>query len=148
MTVLAWDGKTLAADSRVSSRSDIITDNAQKIYKINNIGYAGDTLLAIAMSGALADFDKVVSFIHSSEFPGGEIDHRLNGIVVGVNYVYMLEQGTGYLVRYDRKLKVAEGSGEAYARSAMSLGMNAKDAIKHAIKHNSGCGGKIRCIEL
>ena len=144
MTCLAWCGKTLAADSRSSCDGDIVCDNTQKIYTLNDIPYVIDTLKVIAVAGRLADFDKIMHYLHSEDFPSANINHGVHAIIVGERFVYMLENNSGYLIRYPKKTQLATGSGGVFAKSGMMLGLSAKDAVKHAIKISTSCGGRIQ----
>lgn len=150
MTVIAWDGKTLAADSRVTVHSAIVDDNMQKLYRLHKeIMYGGDKLLAVGWSGDAADVDRVLCYLYSEEFPSDmEVKHGIGALVIGKKYAYILEPGQSFLIRYRRNTKLAEGCGAPFAMSAMKLGLNAVQAVKHAIKLDSACGGKIRSIEL
>ncbi len=148
MTIIAYDGKTLACDSRYTAGSTIITDIGTKIYKLNDITYFGDVLRYIGMSGACADYDKVVSYLHSEDFPGGIIDHDVHALILGEQYIYKLEESASFLIRYSKKQKLTCGSGGKWASSAMSLGLTAMEAAKHAVKHDSACGGKIKHVTL
>ncbi len=148
MTIIAYDGKTLACDSRYTAGSTIITNVGTKLYKLNDVTYFGDILRYIGMSGACSDYDKVVSFLHSQEFPGGPIEHDVHAIILGDVYIYKLEESSSFLIRYPKKQKLTCGSGGRWASSAMSLGLTAIEAAKHAVKHDSSCGGKIRSVTL
>jgi hypothetical protein len=144
MTVLAWDGKVLASDSRSSSGGNINCEDMQKIYLLNDVYYPDDKLLVIAMSGLLSDFDRIMHYLHSADFPLSEIQHDIDGIIVGDKFVYRIEHNNGYLIRYPKKTKLGDGSGGHFAKSAMTLGLTAIQAVKHAIKLNAYCGGKVQ----
>ncbi len=149
MTTIAWDGKTLATDSRETSGSHLVTDSCQKLYVFNlPCYYSGDKLLACGLGGSSTDTEKVWYYFHSDVFPDLEFDHDACGIIVGMKFVYMLEQGSPYFIKYPRNQKLSDGSGGCFARSAMSLGMSAIDAIKHAIKLDTASGGKVQCVQL
>lgn len=150
MTVIAWDGKILAADSRVTCQSTIVDDNMRKIYELNkDIRYGGDRLLAVGWSGSASDVDKVLCYLYSDEFPSfSEIKHDVGAIIIGVKYAYVLEPEQSFLVRHERKTKLVEGCGATIALSAMKLGLNAIQAVKHTIKLDSACGGRVRSVEL
>ena len=147
MTVIAFDGKTLASDSRSSCGSHIVSDRYQKIYTLPSIAYINDILLAIGVAGALADVDKVLYYLGGSEFPSNDVEYDVHAIIVGRAYTYMLEPDSGYLLRYNKKDRLAVGSGGLFANSAMLLGLGAKAAVKHAIKLDAGCGGRVQSWE-
>lgn len=144
MTVLVWDGKTLASDSRTTAGDDIVSDIAPKIYclKDQEVDYMGDKIEAIAIAGRCSDSDRLLSFILTEGF-GGELEHRTNAILVGKKYVYSLEEKTTWLIRYNKSHKIAEGSGCVWALSALRLGLDSVSAARHAVKNCTSCGGKI-----
>jgi hypothetical protein len=110
--------------------------------------YVTDHLIAIGMAGALSDFDMLMHYLHHEDFPTVNIKHEVEAIIVGKLFVYKIEESCGYLIRYPRKHKIAVGSGGTLGKSAMELGLDAKKAVKHAIKFNAGCGGKIQSLEF
>jgi len=148
MTTIAWDGKTLAADSRITDESIIGSDNVDKLYKIHDIPYFGDILLYCGLSGVAADDQKYVAFIHEDKFYDNELEFSLGGIVIGIKYAYHIEQDNPYLVRFPRNEKMADGSGAPYARSAMHFRLTAIQAINHAKKFDSATGGKVKSVRL
>lgn len=150
MTVIVWDGTTLAADSRVTSASHLVSDDHDKIIslKTTTAEYRGDKLLAIGMAGLLADYDKVMSMIFTDNFGYEDlgIDHEIDAILVGEKNVYNLESGKSFLIRYNRSVKLAVGSGEPFAMVALKQGKNAKQAVKVAMSLDCGCGGDIKSM--
>lgn len=144
MTVCCWDGKILAADSRVTADTSIITNNFDKLFPLNHIPYFGDVLVHAAFCGTLSDLHCVLHYMESEHFLVKRVEHDVSALIVGQKYVYKLEEKSNYLIRYNKKTKLAAGSGAPEGRSAMALGLNAIDACKHAIKLDSACGGKVR----
>lgn len=112
--------------------------------------YHGDELLAIGMAGVVADFDKVMQMITSKCI--GYLDHNyeyeVDAIIIGEKFVYEMEEGQNFLIRHDKSTKLACGSGEAFARAAMYLNKNAKQAIKVAIALDCGCGGEVQSLSF
>lgn len=148
MTVIAWDGVTLAADSRVTSASHLVSDDHDKIMYLDNCSYLDDKLIAIGMAGLLADYDKVLSMLHTDGFgyTNIEIDHEIDAIVIGEKYVYNLEAGKCFLIRYKKETKLAVGSGEPFAMLTLKQGKNAKQAVKAAMLLDCGCGGSVKSM--
>lgn len=147
MTAIAWDGEYLAADSRVTAGTMIVTDEGTKLYRINDVPYKNDLIIAMGVSGALSDVDKIINFIIGGFEPREEFAHYVGAILVGLEYVYSLEPDSSHLIQYKRHIKLTEGSGGPFALSAMKLGLGAKDAVKHAIKMDSACGGKVKVLD-
>lgn len=144
MTTIAYDGEILATDSRMTQDSYLTTDKAKKIFIFKEpITYLDDELLVCAFSGRCADWDKFLHYIVSDNFPCG-MSHNVSGIIVGKKYAYELEHDTGYLIRHNKKTKLVGGSGGVFAQSAMLLGFNAKEAVKHAMKLDMASGGRVQ----
>lgn len=143
MTVIAWDGKTLAADGRITLDGDITSDTFNKIHKLTGMEYLGDELLVIGFSGAVVDLLKLIEYLKTEVYLTSEIEHSIHAIVVGRKYLYETNHDSGFMIRYPKKDKLATGSGRPFAQSALSLGLDAKAAVQHAMKHNVFCGGKV-----
>lgn len=147
ITSIAWDGEYLAADSRVTAGTMIVTDEGTKLYRINDVPYKNDLIIAMGVSGALSDVEKIINFIKTGFEPKDEFNHYVGAILVGLDYVYALEPDSSHLIQYKRSIKLTEGSGGPFALSAMRLGLSAKDAVKHAIKMDTASGGKVKALD-
>lgn len=141
MTAIAYDGNQLAVDGRVTYNDVVVTDSYIKLHHLKSARYLGDTLLTIAISGKLSDADKLICYLNGDIEELGE--HQIGAIIIGEQYAYELECDNKWLIRYPLDTKLACGSGASFALSALSLGLNARKAVQHAIKHVSSCGGKI-----
>lgn len=149
MTTVAWDGKILAADSRISCDTTIITDSGRKLYSLPRVHYRNDKLLAIAMSGIVSDYDRIIDAIMAEDIGNGtKIEHECAAIVVGEKFVYELDNGADYLIRYDRHIKLAHGSGSKFALAAMYLKKNARQAVTVAMALDHATGGLIHSFIL
>lgn len=165
MTTIAWDGQTLAADGRICQDDTICSDNYNKIFPIR-YAYHGDHIIYIGFSGVIGDLSTLLRVFASldtqEQGTPKELDGRLEiikdmgldeiegeSILIGRDYVYHLEGGSIFnLIQYDRSEKLGAGSGGSYARSAMLLGLNAVQAVKHAFKTDIGSGGNIRSVKI
>lgn len=152
MTTIAYDGKILAVDSRITSDSYITTDSFNKIYKLTESQYYNDILLYVALSGEVSQFKAYANILETPYFYDLEDSHditdRIAGIVIGKYSIYTIEKGTLSLAEFSKNTKLSEGSGAKFALSAMALGLNAIDAVKHAIKFDVFSGGKVNYIKL
>lgn len=148
MTTLCWDGKTLACDSRVTAGTRIISNSYKKLFRLNSVEYRDDILYAAGLCGSLSDFVKILDFLEMGALPDEDFTHEAGILIVGSKRVYRIEEGTSYLIPYDYATQLASGSGASYAFSAMKLGLNAKDAVKHAINIDSASGGKVQIIDM
>lgn len=141
MTIVCWDGETLASDSRLTQGTAIMSDTHRKIFPLSGT-YLKDKLKYIGMAGCAADWDGV----RQELIENGNIDgkYEAEAIIIGERYNYTLEIGCSYLITYEKHVKLAVGSGCYFALSGMSLGLNAKEAVRHTISHCSGCGGEVQ----
>lgn len=138
MSVIAWDGKTLAADKRACLGTLIRT--VTKIYKVNSalVAYAGDAdageeMLAWLVDGAVPkDFP-----------PHQRNDDRWSGLLViwpdGTLWKY---ERTPYPLKFPPQ-QFAIGSGRDFALAAMFLGKDAVEAVHVACAFDSGCGNGV-----
>lgn len=137
MTVIAWDGKTLAADKRMVNcgRGSTCT----KLYRVgeNAVAFSGDAdggreMLVWFRAGA--DPDK---------FPARcrhEKDWTL--MVVANKDGLCFYERTPYPVQVEDPF-FAAGSGGDYAMAAMHLGKTAREAAEIACLFDTGCGNGI-----
>ena len=145
MTVVAWDGAVLAADT-------MITDgNAEFNIKTKLTRLPDGGLMGFAgVAGAIPEF---VAWFKSgrdvSKFP----DH-LRGDDSGVDVLYIDKNGklhqfnkSPYCFEISDKF-FAIGGGAQCARVAMHCGKSAKDAVKISSIYTSGCGGKITSLSF
>mgnify|MGYP005614956251 FL=1 len=139
MSVIVWDGKTLAADRRISSASGVSTTT--KVFRRVDgsalVGWVGDAgaaneLLAWLYAGA--DPEKFP--------PKQREDSAAKLIVITGPTGIRLYEGTPYpvLIEVD---KFAEGSGAQYALAAMECGKTAVEAVEIASKLDPSCGNGI-----
>jgi ATP-dependent protease HslVU (ClpYQ) peptidase subunit len=143
MTVIAWDGKTLAADKQ--STSNGMRRTTRKIYRVT------DGLLALTGAGGHAhalldwfngerDLDKWPR-TREADDEGSVIHFTSQGVFVyGGNGC-----GRGEPVE---DAFIAFGSGRDYAMAAMELGCDARRAVEVASKFDTSCGMGIDTLEL
>ena len=142
MTIIAWDGKTLAADRRVTQAS-YKGYSATKIHAWDGglCGFAGDldtgvTLLAWLHAGADPNtFPQI-----QSEDPSTLLVIYADGQVA--------QYGRTPFPMYMEGPFHAVGSGRSYALAAMHLGKNAKRAVEVACALDAGCGNGIDTLTL
>lgn len=137
----------MASDSRLTCSGNLTSDNYNKIHKLNNVEYLGDKLLVIGVSGTASDVLKLIKHMEDKDYLATALAHDVHAILVGEKYLYELYPDDVHMIRYDKSMKLAVGSGGDIAQSAMALGLNAKEAVKHAIKMNVFCGGRVRVWE-
>lgn len=137
MTTYAFDGNTIAVDSREADwkTGHIITDRSKKLYVTKDYIF-----VAAGNSSCIQRFltwldkgmdENTIPKIKSLE---GFIHYKDKNFVVEGSVVMPVSHGES----------VAGGIGWPWAKAAMAMGMNAKDAVKFASKHNIWTGGPIQ----
>ena len=151
MTTIAYKDGILATDSRITKDGYISSDETVKLWDLREkeLFYLHDRLLAIALAGSVSHFDWFLIYIQQSDFPTAEYkNHEVAGLIVGEKAVYEIEKEQPYLVHYPLNARLAVGSGDHYAISAMNLGKTAIQAVKHAMKFDTCTGGPVQSINL
>ena len=141
MTVLVWDGKTLAADKMSSFGDNHCT--VTKIFKHENIliGFSGLICLGHAMKSWL------VGGCKPDEFPAMQSTTEYSEIVViqkqnrGKPIVSIYEQ-TPFPFQIEDKF-FAGGSGREFAIAALHCGKTAREAVEIACIYSLSCGNGI-----
>ncbi|MBL4795908.1 MAG: hypothetical protein JKY50_00685 [Oleispira sp.] len=134
MTTIAWDGRYLAADSRTTAHDTIMSDESVKII------ITGDYVIAI--SGSTDADDILIEAIKNGQ---GSSKKNSGAIFLTNNKAYKCSFGEdGELWICPSNYKNSIGTGRDHALTAMDLGCTAMDAIKFAIKRDTGSGGLIR----
>ncbi|NIT13220.1 MAG: hypothetical protein GTN99_02950 [Candidatus Dadabacteria bacterium] len=145
MTTIAFDGKILAADSRIGG--DYNDDTGAKIQQVGSayIGIAGSVSAALLFIKWFRDQTKPRPEFadDNNDFyclvirKEGKKRRKWTASVYDNNMVKM-ETGT----------PAAIGSGSPYAIAAMACGKNAIDAVKIARQFDPYTGGRIKSINL
>lgn len=141
MTVIAWDGRTLAADKRATSGGGI----GRTVTKIASHGGA-----LLAMTGSwdvaaeLREWWKAGAV--PDAFPAKARDDVATLIVIREGAVFTYASGP-YPMTIEAQ-KCAFGSGRDFAEAAMYLGKNASDAVAVACVFQTDCGNGIDTLEL
>lgn len=137
MTTIVFDGSTVAWDSRVTAGGDIITDNAQKRYKVD-----GRTFWC---AGTVGDFQEF-----ADSYAGRETRRELSvaALVLDRDGLYVAGIDGHEIWRTPVIAACALGSGGDYALGAISCGKSAREAVKIATTRDSRSGGRIRVQKL
>lgn len=143
MTVIAWDGKTLAADKRACNG----TSSSNTVTKIHRwigglCGFSGDLDLGMAMVQWLENG------ADAGSFPARQKTED--------SVAFIVVHNGGRVVRYEREPVPlhfenriqAMGSGRDYALAAMHLGHDARKAVEVACALDCGCGNGIDTLCL
>ncbi|MEE8115151.1 MAG: hypothetical protein V3T23_12455 [Nitrososphaerales archaeon] len=141
MTVIAWDGKTLAADKQMS-RADTI-GTCTKIYKIED----GSVL---AFCGQLAQGLALMDW-----YRNGRIYSEWPAFQSSDNWTVLVIAKDGKLIEYEqcpRPIGLEEkftawGNGREFAIGALAMGASSVEAVEVTSHHCEGCGRGVDSFE-
>lgn len=136
MSVIAWDGTTLAADKQAVFGGNLILATT-KIFRVADalVGYAGGADFGEQMLAWLRDG------AHPEEFPSSQRDREdwAGMLVIRHGSPILRYERTPYPIRFESK-HIAIGSGRDFAMAAMYLGYSAVRAVEVASALDSCCG--------
>lgn len=143
MTVIAWDGKTLAAD-RMAGDNWLTCNQTLKIYRI------GGCLVGCA--GASAKLREMLAWFRAgaqpADFPQSARDSdNVDMLVITPDRGIHLYQNTPFPIEFSQT-QFAIGSGKEVARAVMMLGHDAAKAVELACAVCAGCGNGIDTLGL
>lgn len=135
MTVIAWDGFTLAADRLANMNG--LKASVSKLRRINGnlVGGAGDLSVLMAL------FHWYEQGADPKNLPDGQRDKdRWSSllIITPEKKIYKIEQD-GYPFLINEPF-FAIGTGRDFAIATMLLGFSARKAVQVASKYDAGCG--------
>lgn len=136
MTVVAWDGKTLAADKRATSSGLIRT--VTKVWKADGLlcGVAGD------FGSCRALMDWVICGRESAKWPECQkTDEWAALLVIDGRQIMKYEKSPVPLIFEDEQFAI--GSGRDFALMAMRLGKTAKEAVELTCEFDCACGNGV-----
>lgn len=144
MSVIAWDGKSLASDKRALSSGMIRVTT--KISRTGSmlVGYVGAADVGEEMRAWHADGAV------PGDFPSSARDKDGPATLVVVREdgsIWLYERGP-YPIRHDAGQQFAAGSGRDFALMAMHLGKTAEEAVELASMFESGCGNGVDVLDL
>jgi ATP-dependent protease HslVU (ClpYQ) peptidase subunit len=142
MTVIAWDGKTLAADKRGTV--------AGMAYTVTKIHRLPDGLVAFTGGGAHAA--ELLNWFFGARdpatYPRCESDEGAGSVKVDLDgKIFMYSAANPFPERIESPY-FARGSGRDYAMAAMYLGCDARRAVEVACAFDVACGNGIDTLEL
>jgi ATP-dependent protease HslVU (ClpYQ) peptidase subunit len=143
MTVIAWDGKTLAADKRGT-----VAGMAYSVTKIHRVrGHL------VAFSGSGGHAAELLDWFErngiSQTYPKRSGDEDGAGMLVidpkGRIFMYSAANSLPELIEAPF---FARGAGRDYAMAAMHLGKSAREAVEVACVFDVGCGNGVDTLTL
>jgi hypothetical protein len=146
MTTIAYDGKFIAVDSRVTYRNSIQDDDFNKSF------YDAETERTFFLAGDSTELKRFSEiFEHKKKI---DFDINTTGIMVDRDrkvFIAAYEvKGEGWQF-YEMDItgkKYVDGSGGDYALVAMDLGKTAKQAVQIAMTRDPFTGGTIRVYDV
>lgn len=138
MTTIAWDGKHIAWDSRITQGGEIIDYPAEKVWTLNKKVYC--------FAGDYGLLDPVIDW-HSK---GARIKNAPDGnwelLVVGAKGAHVYSNEVAH--KSPVVAPFAMGSGSHFARGALMAGATAYNAVQIACKCDVFSGGEINALKL
>ena len=136
MTIIVWDGKTLAADKQATNSG--LKRAVTKIYNINGnlVGFSGDWDYAQSMKQWLQDG------AYPDKFPKHqEDDNKWVGVLLVTpdKKVYKYERSSTPM-DFTEGGCMCIGSGRDFAFGALAMGADAKKAVEIACLYEASCG--------
>lgn len=145
MTVLVWDGKTLAADKQVTTNGKRL--KVTKIFKVNGnlVGFTGDyanvcEMLKWIEEGMLED-----TFPFA---PGDNSSSGLSTLVITPKKDILVYQDSPFPMLFSENEYYCDGCGEGIAYGALLSGKTAKEAVEIVCQIDIGCGMGIDTLTL
>lgn len=142
MTVIAWDGRTLAADKR--STVAYMASTVTKIHRIS------DGLIAFSGGGAHAS--ELLNWFKGErrpeDYPRRTDDEGAGTLFIGADRRILMYSAASPFPEQIEERFYARGSGRDYAMAAMHLGCDARRAVEVACAFDIGCGNGIDTLEL
>lgn len=142
MTVLAWDGKTLAADRQATSGG--FANAVTKIHRVPGgiVGFTGNEGHAVALLAWFKDGRD------PTKWPKKEGTNCASAVYITDEglFCYSGEDGPHAAQHHDRF--DAWGAGYAYALAAMYLGCDARRAVEVACQLDINCGKGIDTLTV
>lgn len=144
MSVIAWDGTTLAGDRRATIGGLIRTIN--KIFRVTN-PHDGQVVLA-AYAGEADCGEAMLHWFAAgadpSRFPESQKDKEMWAglLIVWPDGELWKFERTPFPIKFPPQ-QFAIGSGRDFALAAMHLGKTAQEAVEVAIHFDSGCGNGV-----
>jgi|SRR6187549_24233 len=142
MTVIAWDGKTLAADKASTwvGYASMVT----KIYRVpaGIIGFSGDGDHAMAL------LEWFREGMQRDKYPPAQLtEQRASGVLITLDRRILIYDKTPF-PQYNQQPYYAIGAGRDYALAAMFLGHDARRAVEVACAIDINCGNGIDTLTL
>ncbi len=146
MTVIAWDGHTLAADKRMNSGPGVPTTTIRKIRRLANGSLIG-------WCGGISFCEAIAKWIEAGADPELANDNWFEHEELAGQVLMIMPDKTVLLYEHAFPIELegkfhAVGSGAPFAIAAMHLGCDSVKAVEIASIYDSGCGNGIDTLTL
>lgn len=144
MTTVAYRDGILAADSRVTVKDVIDSDNDKKIYRLRDgsvYGMSGDYVGGLKLLSHLKFAVKQKHLV----LPTPQVKGVKAILISPEKVLWYFEQGLWEKLKHPY---YAVGSGGKFATAAMDAGADAITAVKIGIKRDVYSGGRVRWLEV
>lgn len=136
MTVIAWDGTTLAADSQLNYGTTRL--QCDKIFRLPDGGIVG-------LAGPAAKCSRLLRYMREEGPPPKRLQ-ACHAIRVGHDGVFLYAESTE--PERITSSVIAIGCGGDFAMGAMRAGKSAEEAVALTIEHDSQCGPPVVTLRL
>ena len=143
MTTIAWDGKTLASDSRVTEGGCLVSDNYNKIrtFKYKNKKHL------VGIAGSMAQGERFFVWLKQNGF---DLDdpprlEDMEALVVTKDGVWCYEGSSQAYVTLTGEV-AAIGSGSYIALAGMRIGLSSEESVLLASQVDLGTNNNIRTL--
>ena len=135
MSIVAWDGKTLAADKQATNNGmRHLTTKLKRGRSLRVFAYTGDQDSA---EGMLQWFEDGAD---AAKFPAYQNDkERWARLIVASEGGLVIYERTPHPILVDDAF-MAWGAGRDYAMGAMACGKTAREAVEIAMRFDTSCG--------
>lgn len=142
MTVIAWDGKTLAADKRATNCN--LASTVTKVHRLP------DGLVAFSGGGAHAS--ELLNWFFGARnpdtYPRRDGDDGAGSLLIKEDGTIFVYSSTNPFPERIENQFYARGSGRDYALAAMYLGCDARKAVEVACVFDVSCGNGVDTMTL
>ena len=146
MTTIAYDGTTVAADGRATAEGLLVSDKTKKLITIKKAFFNDEEVVCLAFAGAMEDAAMLINHLKTESLGlGSRLELECHGLLFTKYGIYLFE-GSNFAQQQDEP--IAMGSGAIAALTAMRLGLDAKAAVKTAMKMDVYTGGRITAIQV
>jgi hypothetical protein len=137
VTTIAWDGKTLAVDSRMVGGTVIRSERAEKLYRLSDGSW-------LAGCGQMQDVLLAVRWYNEGAKPEDKpsLSDEFAALILRGGEAYRVEEK---LIEWSVNAPfAAAGSGVELALGAMAAGASAVDAVRIAARFDPGTNSTVR----